>query len=119
MMTRFDDGRTEQARILLSPPDVEARERELLMQSFDSGWIAPVGPQLDAFEEGLRKQSGVGDAVGLSSGTAGLHLALQLVGVAPGDEVVCSDLTFAASVSAVTYLDARPVLIDADLRHGS
>jgi dTDP-4-amino-4,6-dideoxygalactose transaminase len=103
-----------QRRILLSPPDVGEREGELLIEAFDSGWIAPVGPQLDTLETALRDQCGVGDAVALSSGTAGLHLALHLLGVGCGDEVGCSDLTFAASVNAVTYLGARPVLVDAD-----
>lgn len=107
-----DDGQP----ILLSPPDVGARERELLLEAFDSGWIAPVGPALDDFEAALRRRCDTGHAVALSSGTAALHLALRVLGVEAGDDVACSDLTFAASVNAVTYLGARPVLVDAEAR---
>ncbi len=101
-------------RILLSPPDVGPDERRLLLDAFDSGWIAPLGPHVDAFERELAEQAGVGHAAALSSGTAGLHLALLLAGVEAGDEVWCSDLTFAASANAIRYTGARPVFVDAD-----
>jgi dTDP-4-amino-4,6-dideoxygalactose transaminase len=102
------------ARIYLSPPDVGPRERERLLQAFDSGWIAPVGPDVDAFERELAACLARGEyhAVALSSGTAALHLALRLVGVGPGDQVLVSDLTFVASVNPIAYLGATPVLID-------
>jgi dTDP-4-amino-4,6-dideoxygalactose transaminase len=89
-------------------------ERELLLEAFDSNWIAPLGPFVDAFEAQLAEYVGVGSAAALSSGTAGLHLALLLHGVEPGDEVIVPSLTFAATANAVTYVGARPVFIDAD-----
>jgi len=101
-------------KIYLSPPEMSGVERERLLQAFDSGWIAPAGPDLDAFEGELCALSGAAAAVGLSSGTAALHLALQEVGVSRGDDVLMSDLTFAASAFAATYLGARPCFIDGD-----
>lgn len=101
-------------RIYLSPPHLTGRERELLAEALDSNWIAPLGPQVDAFEAELAAACGVGHAAALSSGTAALHLALLLAGVEPGDEVWCSDLTFVASANAVVYCGARPVFVDAD-----
>jgi dTDP-4-amino-4,6-dideoxygalactose transaminase len=101
-------------RIYLSPPHVGATERELLLSAFDSNWISTVGPHVDAFEREMAAACGVGHAAGLSSGTAALHLALLLLGVGRGDEVLCSDLTFAASANAITYVGAVPVFIDSD-----
>jgi pyridoxal phosphate-dependent aminotransferase EpsN len=89
-------------------------ERQMLLDAFDSGWIAPAGPDLDAFEAELCQLSGAAAAVGLSSGTAALHLALQVVGVGRGDEVLMSDLTFAASAFAATYLGAHPCFVDSE-----
>ena len=86
----------------------------MLLQSFDSGWIAPAGPDLDAFEDELCELSGATAAVGLSSGTAALHLALEAVGVGAGDDVLMSDLTFAASAFAASYLGARACFIDSE-----
>ncbi len=100
------------SRIYLSPPEVGDRERQMLLDAFDSNWIAPVGPDIDAFEEELCARVGVGHAVALSSGTAALHLALQLVGVGEGDDVLIPSFTFVASAAAVTYLRANPVLVD-------
>ncbi|MBI2372799.1 MAG: aminotransferase class I/II-fold pyridoxal phosphate-dependent enzyme [Deltaproteobacteria bacterium] len=102
------------ARIYLSPPHVGARERELLLEAFDSNWIAPLGPHVDAFERELAAFAHVKHAAALSSGTSALHLALQLLGVGPGDEVPTSTLTFAATANAVTYVGAEPVFIDAE-----
>ena len=101
-------------RIHLSPPDVGAAEREYLLEAFESNWIAPVGPHVDAFERELATKVGVGHVAALSSGTAALHLALQTFGVGPGDVVLVSDLTFAASVNAVRYLGATPVFVDSE-----
>jgi dTDP-4-amino-4,6-dideoxygalactose transaminase len=84
----------------------------MLLAAFDSNWIAPVGPDIDAFEEELAARAGVPHAVALSSGTAALHLGLLLVGVGPGDDVLVPSFTFVASAAAVTYLGARPVLVD-------
>jgi dTDP-4-amino-4,6-dideoxygalactose transaminase len=101
-------------RVYLSPPHMNAREREFLLAAFDSNWIAPIGPDLNAFEQELADKVGVAHSAGVSSGTAGLHLALQLLGVGAGDEVFVSTFTFAASVNPVRYQGATPVLIDSD-----
>jgi dTDP-4-amino-4,6-dideoxygalactose transaminase len=101
-------------RILLSPPDVGAREREMLLAAFDSGWIAPVGPDLDAFEAEVAERAARRHAVGLSSGTAALQLALLAFGVRPGDEVWAPTLTFAATTNAIVHAGATPVLFDVD-----
>jgi dTDP-4-amino-4,6-dideoxygalactose transaminase len=104
----------ERPRIYLSSPDVGASERQALLDAFDGGWIAPVGPDLDRFERLLSDVTSR-VAVGLSSGSAALHLALLAVGVQPGDTVFVSSFTFAASANAVTYCGAQPVFIDSDL----
>lgn len=101
-------------RILLSPPEVGADERELLLAAFDSGWVAPAGPDIDTFEAELAELTGAPAVAALSSGTAGLHLAMAAVGVGPGDDVLVSSLTFGASAFAVTYLGARPCFVDCD-----
>jgi dTDP-4-amino-4,6-dideoxygalactose transaminase len=106
-------GEPEKAgRIFLSPPDVGDLERKLLMEAFDSNWVAPVGPDLDAFEAQVAELVGVRHAVALSSGTAALHLALIAAGVRAGDTVLVPSFTFAASANAVMYLGARPVFLD-------
>ncbi len=99
-------------RIYLSPPDVGPEERRMLLDAFDSNWIAPLGPHVDAFEAELAARIGIGHAVALSSGTAALHLALLLVGVGPGDEVLVPSFTFVATANAVRYLGATPVFVD-------
>jgi dTDP-4-amino-4,6-dideoxygalactose transaminase len=91
-----------------------ADERELLLQAFDSNWIAPTGPQVDAFEHELASVIGAAGAAALSSGTAALHLALLLLGVSPGDTVVTSTLTFVATANAIRYVGATPIFIDSD-----
>ena len=101
-------------RIYLSPPHMGPDERELLLQAFDSNWISTVGPHVDCFEQEMAELCGVRYAAGLASGTAALHLALILLGVGQGDEVVCSDLTFAATANAITYVGATPVFVDSD-----
>jgi pyridoxal phosphate-dependent aminotransferase EpsN len=103
-------------RIYLSPPHMSPEERRLLLDAFDSNWVAPLGPHVDAFEREMCARLAVGHAAALSSGTAGLHLALILLGVGPGDEVLISTLTFSATANAVVYCGASPVLIDVDAR---
>jgi dTDP-4-amino-4,6-dideoxygalactose transaminase len=100
-------------RIYLSPPDVGPLERQLLLDALDSGWVAPLGPHVDEFEREVAAAAGVPHAVALSSGTAGLHLALAVLGVGPGDDVLTSTLTFAATANAIAYVGATPVFIDA------
>ncbi|KUL35308.1 DegT/DnrJ/EryC1/StrS family aminotransferase [Actinoplanes awajinensis] len=99
-------------RIYLSPPHVTDVERKLLLEAFDSNWVAPVGPDLNAFEAACAELVGVRHAVALSSGTAALHLALIAAGVRRGDTVLVPSFTFAASANAVMYLGARPVFLD-------
>ena len=101
-------------RTYLSPPDVGAGERARLLEAFDSNWIAPLGPQVDAFELEFADVVGMPYAVALSSGTAALHLALQILGVGRGDDVITSTLTFAATANAVTYVGAAPVFVDVE-----
>ena len=84
----------------------------MLLEAFDSNWIAPTGPDLDAFEQELAEKTGIAHAVALSSGTAALHLALLSAGVERGDEVLVPSFTFIASAAAATYVGARPVFVD-------
>jgi dTDP-4-amino-4,6-dideoxygalactose transaminase len=102
------------ARIFLSPPDVGEDERTLLLDAFDSNWVAPLGPHVDAFERELAAVSGTAAAAALSSGTAALHLALEMLGIGPGAEVIVPTLTFVASANAVRYVGAEPIFVDAD-----
>jgi len=101
-------------RLYLSPPHLGDEELALVHDAFASNWIAPLGPHVDAFERELAAAVGVPAAAALSSGTAALHLALMLVGVGPGDEVICPTLTFCASANPVRYLGAEPVFLDVD-----
>ncbi|MFN6538034.1 MAG: DegT/DnrJ/EryC1/StrS family aminotransferase [Nostoc sp. EkiNYC01] len=100
--------------ILLSTPHMGDRELELVKEAFETNWIAPIGPHVDAFEEEFCQITNAGYAVAVTSGTAALHLALRLVGVEAGDEVFCSTLTFIASANPIIYLGAKPVFIDSD-----
>jgi len=101
-------------RIYLSPPHLSGLEGQFLQEALESGWIAPLGPQVDAFEQEFAEAVGAKHALAVSSGTAALHLALILAGVGPGDEVVVSTLTFAASAFPVLYLGAKPVFVDSE-----
>jgi pyridoxal phosphate-dependent aminotransferase EpsN len=101
-------------RIYLSPPHLGPDELELVREAFVSNWVAPVGPHLDAFEAELAQRVGVSHAVALSSGTAAIHLALRLLGVGPGDTVVCPTLTFCATANPIVYQGGEPVFLDAD-----
>ena len=103
------------ARIYLSPPDLAGTELELLRDAVESNWIAPLGPHVDAFEVEAAARLQLPHALALSSGTAALHLALEVMGVGPGDEVWVSTLTFAATANAVHYVGATPVFVDSDL----
>jgi dTDP-4-amino-4,6-dideoxygalactose transaminase len=102
------------ARIYLSPPHMGPDERGLLLDAFDSNWIAPLGPHVDGFEKEFAARVQMPHAAALSSGTAALHLALQLLGVTRDDHVLVSSLTFAASANPVVYLGATPTFIDSE-----
>lgn len=101
-------------KIYMSSPDVTELEEQALVRAIRSGWIAPLGPEVDAFEAELADYCGRKHAVALSSGTAALHLGLLTLGVEPGDLVLTSSLTFAATTNAIVYTGAVPVLVDAD-----
>ncbi|RKH53156.1 aminotransferase class I/II-fold pyridoxal phosphate-dependent enzyme [Corallococcus sp. AB050B] len=102
------------SRIYLSSPHMGTLERGYVDDAFASNWIAPLGPHVDAFQDEFARCVGTRHALALSSGTAALHLALQLVGVGPGDDVLVSTLTFSASVNPIRYLGASPVFIDSE-----
>lgn len=101
-------------RLYLSPPHIGPEELALVTEAFETNWVAPVGPHVDAFEREFAAYVGAEHAVALSSGTAALHLALRDLGVGPGDEVAVSDLTFCASVNPILYEGATPVFVDSE-----
>ena len=101
-------------RLYLSAPHMSGKEKELLIDAFDSNWIAPLGPHVNAFEDEFANQTSRKHAVATSSGTAALHLALRLLDVRSDDEVIVSTFTFVASANAVIYQGARPVFVDSD-----
>lgn len=106
-------------RILMSSPDVTQSEEDAVVAAMRSGWIVPLGPDVDAFEAELAARVGVGHGVALSSGTAALHLGLLTLGVEPGDVVVTSTMTFAATTNAIVYTGAAPFFVDADEATGN
>jgi dTDP-4-amino-4,6-dideoxygalactose transaminase len=105
------DTNSDSERISLCPPWYPVEERGLLLETLDTDWITTVGPNLSAFEREFCEVIGGGSAAAVTSGTAALHLALRVLGVGPGDEVLCPNLTFIASVNAAVYLGAKPVII--------
>ena len=102
------------SRIFLSPPHVGEDERRLLLEALDSNWVAPIGPDVDAFEREVADVCGSDHGVALSSGTAALHLALRMLGITTGDVVLAPTLTFVATVTAIPYLGAEPVFLDVE-----
>ena len=98
----------------MSSPDVGELEENAVVAAMRSGWIAPLGPDVDGFERDLAERLGVAHGVALSSGTAALHLGLLTLGVEPGDVVLTSTMTFAATTNAIVYTGAEPFFIDAD-----
>lgn len=101
-------------RIYLSPPDTGPADSTAVQRALDSGWVAPLGPEVDAFEAELAAATDRTHGVALSSGTAALHLSLLLNGVGPGDKVLVSTLTFSATANAIRYVGAEPVFVDSD-----
>ncbi len=102
-------------RIYLSSPHMGTSEQHYVQEAFDTNWIAPLGANVDAFEQSISDFLGEGNHVAaLSSGTGALHLGLVLLGVGPGDEVICQSMTFSASANPITYLGASPVFIDSE-----
>jgi dTDP-4-amino-4,6-dideoxygalactose transaminase len=107
------------ARILLSGPDVGDLEEKWVTEAIRSGWIAPLGPMVDAFEERVAERCGRRFAVALASGTAALHLGLLELGAGPGTAVIVPTLTFAATANAAVYTGAEPVFVDCDPESGA
>ncbi len=101
-------------RIFLSSPHMSGNEQKYINEAFETNWIAPLGPNVNAFEKEMAAYAESADAAVLSSGTAAIHLALELVGVEHGDTVFCSSLTFVASANPILYLGAVPVFIDSE-----
>jgi pyridoxal phosphate-dependent aminotransferase EpsN len=101
-------------RIYLSPPELTGQELVLLGEAVASGWIAPLGPHVDAFEAEVARRVDMPYSLALSSGTAALHLALLVLGIGRGDTVWTSTLTFAATANAIAYTGATPVFVDSD-----
>lgn len=101
-------------KILLSTPHLGDFERDFVEQAFRTNWIAPVGPNVDAFERELAEHVGIGHGAAVASGTAALHLALRVLGIGPGDTVFCSSFTFVASASPVLYQGGKLVFIDSE-----
>lgn len=102
------------SRVFLSPPHMSGSELELVRDAFASNWIAPLGPHVDAFEHEICQAVQVSHAAALSAGTAALHISMRLLGVGPGDEVLCSSFTFSASANPIVYEGGRPVFVDCD-----
>lgn len=111
---RLLEKRNSLGPILLSTPHLGDEEAKFVQSAFDSNWIAPLGPQVEGFEQDLGKFSNNKFVAALSSGTAALHLGLILLGVGDGDRVYCSTFTFAASANPIKYQRAEPVFIDSE-----
>lgn len=104
----------EKEKIWLSSPHMGGKEFEYVKEAFDTNWIAPVGPHINRFEEAIAKYQGGSHVAVLSSGTAAIHLALIILGVKTGDEVICSTFTFSGSANPIMYQGATPVFVDSE-----
>jgi dTDP-4-amino-4,6-dideoxygalactose transaminase len=101
-------------KILLSSPHMGGTEQKYIQEAFDSNWIAPLGPNVDAFEDSLARYTGLKHTAALSSGTAAIHLALILLGVERGDEVLAPSFTFSATINPIVYQGATPIFVDSE-----
>jgi dTDP-4-amino-4,6-dideoxygalactose transaminase len=102
------------SKIWLSSPHIATNELQYVKDAFETNWIAPLGPHINAFEQGLQVQTKSCHAAALSSGTSAIHLALILLGVKAGDFVFCQSITFSASANPISYQGATPVFIDSE-----
>lgn len=102
------------SKIWLSSPHMGGSEQKYVNEAFDTNWIAPLGPHVDGFEADLASYTNSKFAAALSSGTAAIHLALIMLGVKPGDEVICQSMTFSASANPIAYMGATPVFVDSE-----
>src|SRR5690606_3130468 len=119
MAQEIKDTQTALSKIYLSSPHMGGGERKFIDQAFEQNWIAPLGPNVTGFENDLKdylfsESESVSEVAALSSGTAAIHLALILLGVERGDEVICQSLTFAASANPIAYQGAVPVFVDSE-----
>ncbi len=103
-------------RIFFSPPHMSGRELQFIQKAFDSNYIAPLGPMVDAFEQEFSQLTGIKHCLALNSGTAAIHLALHCLGIGPGDLILTSTLTFIGGISPIKFVGAIPVFIDSDLK---
>ena len=101
-------------RIYLSCPTMHGEEQEFVKEAFDTNWVAPLGPNVNAFEKEIAEYTGAGAAAALSAGTAAIHLSLRLLGIGEGDVVFVSSLTFSATCNPIVYEKATPVFIDSE-----
>lgn len=104
-----------QEKIWLSSPHMGGNEMKYVNEAYNTNWIAPLGPNVNGFEDDIKSYLKINDAAALSSGTGAIHLALTLLGVEAGDEVLASTFTFSATINPITYLGAKPILIDSEL----
>lgn len=102
------------SKIYLSSPHMGGQEIEFIKDAFAENWIAPLGPNVDGFEKDIANYIGEGNVAALSSGTAAIHLALIMLGVKSGDEVICQSMTFSASANPIAYQNAVPVFVDSE-----
>ncbi len=102
------------SKIWLSSPHMGINELKYVNEAFETNWIAPLGPHVNAFEQGLQEQTQTKHAAALSSGTAAIHLSLILLGVQSGDTIFCQSITFSASANPIAYQGAKPVFIDSE-----
>ena len=102
------------SKIYLSSPHLCGREQEYVQEALDTNWVAPLGPNVNGFEADLQDYNNIPHAAALSSGTAAIHLALVILGVKSGDEVICSTFTFSASANAIVYQNAVPIFVDSE-----
>ena len=108
------DSVMQKKKIFLSSPTMHGEERKFVEEAFDTNWVAPLGPNVNAFEKEMEEYTGCGYAAALSAGTAAIHLVLRLIGIQPGDVVFSSDLTFSATCNPICYEKGTPVFIDAE-----
>ena len=104
----------EKNKIWLSPPHMGGNEQHYIQEAFDTNWIAPIGPNIDLFEQSLEHYLGSGYVAAVNSGTAAIHLGLILLGVQSGDTVLCQSMTFSASANPILYQGAIPIFIDSE-----
>lgn len=104
----------ENSKIYLSSPHMGGEELKFVNEAFETNWLSPLGPNVDGFEKDLESYSGAKHAAALSSGTAAIHLALIILGIKRGDEVLVSSFTFSGSINPIAYLGATPVMIDSE-----